>query len=66
MTEVPILQHMYAKKGQFIAERQAENLPNEPPKQYFMYFVVPMLVGVFFSGVPLSIVMTLYLRNQCK
>ena len=67
MAEVPILHQIYAaRQDQCIVERLSEELPTGPSKQSFMDFLLPMLVGVLFSGIPLAILLTLYLRNQCK
>ena len=66
MAEVPVLQQMYARTSQAIVERQPEKLPTKLSKPSFMDFFLPMLVGILFSGIPLAIVLTLYLGNPCK
>ena len=57
---------MLVNQDQIIIENQLEKPPIEPPKQYCLYFVLPMFLGIALSGIPLAITLTLFLKNPCK
>ena len=66
MAEAPVFQQMYTDRRQISTAWEPSEKPHsEPPKQYFIYFVLPMLLGALLCSVPLASLLTLYLQNQC-
>lgn len=57
----------FVNQEHILVENPPEKTPSpEPPKQYCLYFVLPMVVGIAVSGIPLAIALTFFLRNPCK
>lgn len=65
MIEGSILQQLYVKQGQFIINNQTEKVTDKQPT-YFIYLILPIFIGMLISGIPLTVVLTLYIRQPCE
>jgi len=65
MNQVSTLQQMYVNQGQFIIGEQSENRRHQK-LGYRTHLISPMIIGVLLGGIALAVVVTLYIKSQCK
>ncbi len=65
MNQVSVLQQMYVNQGQFIIGEQSEKMRYQK-LGYRTHLILPMLIGVLLGGIALAVVVTLYIKSQCK